>query len=68
MRLFNQTEKLAFNLQHPVKRDAGKVWRLFYGDNSKAWYQSTNYGYCRAEIKRLMLANPGYKQELFKIR
>ncbi len=45
-----------------------KVWELYYGANKLPWYKSENYGWCRAEQKRLMSAGMGYKEQLFKIK
>lgn len=70
MHRFNATEKLAFEIRAKQAGPASgsKMWRLYYANRKYPLYEHTNYGYCKAEIKRQLKLGIGYKKDLFKIK
>lgn len=68
VKVFNQTEKLAFQVRKPLGIPGTvKIWRVYYANYPQPLYENTEYKYCKAEIKR-QLKSGIYKKDLFKIK
>lgn len=68
MKRFNATEKRAFEMRAKSAPAATKLWGVYYANRPQPLYEHTNYGYCKAEIKRQVQNGIGFNKTLFKIK